>query len=134
MLFGIDYSLNKLRSHDTRNGAIHMKWFIKYRACLGLIWGNILTEKGHFFSISWKYSLFPSIFTFCMWVENHNGNLILTLLANIIATFCSAYSKKIQEWTQLLRYGWKWYFLAKKHFIIQKNIHNSPKTYGILLK
>ena len=62
--------------------------------CLGLIWGNILTEKGHFFSISWKYGLFPSIFTCCMWVENHNGNLILTLLANIIATFCSAYLRK----------------------------------------
>ena len=29
-----------------------------------------------------------------MWVENHNGNLILTLLANIIATFCSAYLRK----------------------------------------
>ena len=31
-------------------------------------------------------------------------------------------------------YGWKWYFLAKKHYTIQKNIHNSAKTYGILLK
>ena len=31
-------------------------------------------------------------------------------------------------------YGWKWYFLAKKHYAIYKNIHNSAKTYGIFLK
>ena len=31
-------------------------------------------------------------------------------------------------------YDWKWHFLAKKHYTIWKNIHNSGKTYGILLK
>ena len=31
-------------------------------------------------------------------------------------------------------YGWKWHFLAKKHYTIQKNIHKSVKTYDILLK
>ena len=31
-------------------------------------------------------------------------------------------------------YGWKQHFLAKKHYAIQKNIYNSAKTYGVLLK
>ena len=31
-------------------------------------------------------------------------------------------------------FGWKWHFLAKKHYTIQKNIHNSSKTFDILLK
>ena len=31
-------------------------------------------------------------------------------------------------------YGWKWHFSAKKKNMKQKNIHNSAKTYDILLK
>ena len=37
-------------------------------------------------------------------------------------------------WTEHSCYGWEWHFLARNHYAKLKNIHNSAKTYDILLK
>ena len=45
------------------------------------------------------------------------------------------FDSKVANYKPAHSYGWKWHFLAKKLTQYRKTfIHNSAKTYGILLK
>ena len=66
----------------------------------------------------------------------NNINAKLTNLSEKFNKFRSKYEKVYSEFAAMKScYGWKWHFLAKKqHTAKQKNIHNSARTYDILIK